>query len=214
VTRDDFEHRLLSLWMTTRMPLTRANVQFVTGVPRGKLEKWLDELVADGVLDVDADEDGEMVWGVRGAARAQTGPEKPDEVKKLADLKAEVAASGSGAAASNALALVKVGTGAARSLVAAGDGKKSLIASGLLSFFFGPLGWLYAGSFKEAGVVALVYFLLCAIIPHLLLAPLLAIAHPLSAAIGVLYAWKYNQKGERATLLPSDESRPLLPPRR
>ena len=49
-----------------------------------------------------------------------------------------------------------------------------------------------------AGVVALVYFLLCAIIPHFLLAPLLVIAHPLSAAIGVLYAWKHNQKGERA----------------
>ena len=200
------------------MPLTRANVQFVTGVPRGKLEKWLDELVADGVLDVDADDEGEMVWGVRGAARAQKGPEKPDEVKKLADLKAEVAASGSGASASNALVLVGAAAlkkaGAARSLVTAGEGKKSLIASGLLSFFFGPLGWLYAGSFKEAGVVALVYFLLCAIIPHLLLAPLLAIAHPLSAAIGVLYAWKYNQKGERATLLPSDESRPSLPPRR
>lgn len=213
MTRDDFEHRLLSLWMTTRMPLTRANLQFVTGVPRAKLEKWLDSLVADGVLDVDADDEGEMVWGVRGAARAQKGPDKPEEVKKLADLKAEVASSG--AAASTALALVKAGGGAARSLVTTGgDGKKSLIASGLLSFFFGPLGWLYAGSLKEAGVVALVYFLLCAIIPHLLLAPLLAIAHPLSAAIGVLYAWKYNQKGERATLLPSDESRPSLPPRR
>ena len=213
MTRDDFEHRLLSLWMTTRMPLTRANLQFVTGVPRAKLEKWLDSLVADGVLDVDADDEGEMVWGVRGAARAQKGPDKPEEVKKLADLKAEVASSG--AAASTALALVKAGGGAARSLVATGgDGKKSMIASGLLSFFFGPLGWLYAGSFKEAGVVALVYFLLCAIIPHLLLAPLLAIAHPLSAAIGVLYAWKYNHKGERATLLPSDESRPSLPPRR
>lgn len=213
MTRDDFEHRLLSLWMTTRMPLTRANLQFVTGVPRAKLEKWLDSLVADGVLDVDADDEGEMVFCVRGAARALKGPDKPEEVKKLADLKAEVASSG--AAASTALALVKAGGGAARSLVATGgDGKKSMIASGLLSFFFGPLGWLYAGSFKEAGVVALVYFLLCAIIPHLLLAPLLAIAHPLSAAIGVLYAWKYNQKGERATLLPSDESRPSLPPRR
>jgi len=194
--------------MTTRMPLTRANLVFVTGVPRAKLEKWLDQLVADGVLDVDADDEGEMVWGVRGAARAQKGAEKPEDVKKLADLKQEVAGS-----SANAVALVKVGAGAARSLVAAGEGKKSLIASGLLSFFFGPLGWLYAGSLKEAGVVALVYFLLCAIIPHLLLAPLLAIAHPLSAAIGVLYAWKYNQKGERATLLPS-ESPPSLPPRR
>ena len=49
------------------MPLTRPNLQFVTGVPRAKLDKWLDQLVADGVLDVDADDDGEMVWGVRGA---------------------------------------------------------------------------------------------------------------------------------------------------
>src|SRR3954468_5951871 len=120
--------------MTTRMPLTRANLQFVTGVPRAKLGKWLDELVADGVLDVDADDDGEMIWNVRGAARAQKGPEKPEDVKKLADLKSEV---GGAAAAVNAMALVKVGAGAARSLVSAGEGKKSLVASGLLSFFFG-----------------------------------------------------------------------------
>ncbi len=202
---------MLSLWMTTRMPLTRANVQFVTGVPRQKLGKWLDELVADGVLDVDADDEGEMVWGVRGAARATSGPDKPEEVKKLGDLKREVA---SASAAGAGMALVKLGGNAAHSLMTSGgEGKKSMIASGLLSFFFGPLGWLYAGSFKEAGVVALVYFLLCAIIPHLLLAPLLAVAHPLSAAIGLLYAWKYNQKGERHSLLPSD-TKPSLPPRR
>lgn len=195
------------------MPLTRANLQFVTGVPRPKLGKWLDELVADGVLDVDADDDGEMVWGVRGAARATTGPQKPEEIKKLADLKSEVAAT---SAAGAATALVKYSGSAARSLLTTGggDNKKSLIASGVLSFFFGPLGWLYAGSFKEAGVVAIIYFILCAVIPHLLLAPLLAIAHPLSAAIGLLYAWKYNQKGERATLLPSDDSKGALPPRR
>jgi len=213
VTRDEFEHRLLSLWMTTRMPLTRANLQFVTGVPRGKLGKWLDQLVADGVLDVDADDDGEMIWGVRGAARAATGPEKPEDVKKLADLKREVSTT-AGATAGAGMALVKYGGNAAHSLLASGgEGKKSMIASGLLSFFFGPLGWLYAGSFKEAGVVAIVYFVLCAIIPHLLLAPLLAVAHPLSAAIGLLYAWKYNQKGERQSLLPSDPGR-SLPPRR
>ena len=91
MTRDEFEHRILSLWMTTRMPLTRANLQFVTGVPRAKLGKWLDALVADGVLDVDADDEGEMVWGVRGAVRATSGPDKPEEVKKLGDLKREVA---------------------------------------------------------------------------------------------------------------------------
>ena len=197
----------MALWMTTRMPLTRGNLQFVTGVPRAKLGKWLDQLVADGVLDVDSDDEGELVWGVRGAVRAGTGPQKPEEVKKLADLKSEVAGSSS-------LALVKIGAGAAHSLVASGgEGKKSLIASGVLSFFFGPLGWLYAAPLKEAGVVALAYLILCALMPHFLLAPLLAIAHPLSAAIGVGYAWRHNQKGERTSLLPADPKR-ALPPRR
>jgi hypothetical protein len=210
VTRDDFEHRLLSLWMTTRMPLTRANVQFVTGVPRAKLGKWLDELVADGVLDVDADDDGEMIWGVRGAVRAGTGPSKPEEVKKLGDLKKEVAAT-----AGAASALVKYGGNAARSLLASGEGenKKSMIVSGLLPLFFGPLGWLYAGSLKEAGVAGLIYILACSIIPHLLLIPILTIVNPIAAGVGLLYAWKYNNNGERTAILPS-ETPPSLPPRR
>ena len=208
MTRDDFEHRLLSLWMTTRMPLTRANLQFVTGVPRPKLAKWLDELVADGVLDVDADDEGEMVWGVRGAARAQKGPEKPEDVKKLGDLKAEVSAG------SAATALVKYGGSAARTLVASGEGKKSLVASGLLSFFFGPLGWLYAAPLKEAVPAIIVYTLFWIVFSHFaLFAPIFTLLHILFGALGVGYAWKFNQRGERASLLPS-ESPPSLPPRR
>jgi len=211
VTRDDFEHRLLSLWLTTRMPLTRANLQFVTGVPRVKLEKWLDQLVADGVLDVDADDDGEMVWGVRGAARASTCPQKPEDVKKLADLKHEVA--GSSAAASSALALMKVGAGAAHSLVATGEGKKSLVASGLLSFFFGPLGWLYAAPLKEAVPAIVVYSLFWLVFAHFtLFAPIFTLLHVLFGLGGVGYAWKHNQKGERTSLI--TDPRRALPPRR
>jgi hypothetical protein len=216
VTRDEFEHRLLSLWMTTRMPLTRANLQFVTGVPRAKLGKWLDQLVADGVLDVDADDEGEMVWGVRGAARAQKGPEKPEDVKKLGDLKAEVnAATAAGAAAGAGMALVKFSGNAAHSLLTAGgDGKKSLVASGLLSFFFGPLGWLYAGAFKEAVPAAIVYALFWLLLSHFaIFAPLFGLLHLASAGAGLLYAHKYNQRGERTPLLPSDPGR-SLPPRR
>ena len=197
----------MSLWMTTRMPLTRANLQFVTGVPRPKLGKWLDELVADGVLDVDADDDGEMIWGVRGAARAGKGPEKPEDVKKLADLKAEV-----GGAAGNAMALVKVAAGGARSLVAAPEGKKSLIASGLLSFFFGPLGWLYAAPLKEAVPAIVVYTLFWIVFSHFaLFAPIFTLLHVLFGALGVGYAWRHNQKGERTSILPETKA---LPPRR
>ena len=192
------------------MPLTRANLQFVTGVPRPKLGKWLDELVGDGVLDVDADDEGEMVWAVRGAARATSGPQKPEEVKKLADLKSEVALA-SGAAA--ATALVKYGGSAARSLVAGGgDGKKSLVASGVLSFFFGPFGWLYAGAWKEAVPGALVWLIMIKLIPHwVILAPLWLTAMAVSGGIGLLYARKYNDKGERASLFDDTKA---LPPRR
>ncbi|HEY2747348.1 MAG TPA: hypothetical protein VGL86_22150, partial [Polyangia bacterium] len=190
MTRDEFEHRILSLWMTTRMPLTRANLQFVTGAPRAKLEKWLDELTADGVVDVDADDEGEMVWGVRGAARATTGPTSPEEVKKLGDLKREVAAA---SAAGTGLALMKLGSNATHALLARGDGKKSLIASGALSFLFGPLGWLYAGSLKEGAAGGLAWILLWVILPHwTILAPLWLTAMAASGAIGVLYAHKYN----------------------
>jgi hypothetical protein len=208
VTRDEFEHRLLSLWMTTRMSFTRANLQFVTAVPRGKLGKWLDELVADGVLDVDSDDEGELLWTVRGAARATTGPTAPEEVKKLADLKREVAA------ARETTALARVGAGAALAVPHGGDRHKSLIASGVLSFFFGPLGWLYAAPLKEAALAILGYVILCAVLPHVLLAPLLGIANPLSAAIGVAYAWRHNQKGDRTSLLPRGASERALPPRR
>src|SRR4051794_3619444 len=69
-----FETRLLNLWMKTRVPMTRANVLFYTQAPRKKLGAWLDELVADGVLEVDADNDGEMLWSVRGAKRPESGP--------------------------------------------------------------------------------------------------------------------------------------------
>jgi hypothetical protein len=204
VTRDEFEHRVLSLWMTTRMPLTRANLQFVTGVPRARLEKWLDQLVADNIVDVDSDDAGELIWTVRGADRPARGPEKAEEVKKLADLRREVQGS---------TALVKMGA-AASSLTrrpAAGEPHKSLIASGLLSFFFGPLGWLYAAPPKEAGLAIAAYVLLCAILPHFLLAMLFGVLNPVSAGVGVLYAWRYNQKGERTPLLPSDPKRALPP---
>ncbi|MDB4964831.1 MAG: uncharacterized protein JWN44_520 [Myxococcales bacterium] len=211
MTRDEFEHRLLSLWMTTRLPLTRANLQFVTGVPRAKLGKWLDQLVADGVLDVDSDDEGELIWGVRGAARATSGATSPEEVKKLADLKREVASS---------TALVRAGAAslglrdvAAGLTTSHGANQKSLIASGALSFFFGPIGWLYAAPLKEAGPVILGYLLLCLIMPHLLLVPLLGLINPLSAAIGVAYAWRHNQKGARTPFVLPDPNR-ALPPRR
>lgn len=182
------------------MPFSRANLQFVTGLPRKKLEAQLDALVADGVLDVDSDDAGELVWNVPGAPRSTTGPERAEDVRKLADLKREVAGG-----ARKSTALVKA-TPRAMTLPSGGE-RKSLVASGLLSFFLGPLGWLYAAPLKEAVVAILVYAVVMMVLPHFLLAPLAGILSALSAAIGVGYAYRHNQKGERASLMPARDSK-------
>jgi hypothetical protein len=88
--------------------------------------------------------------------------------------------------------------------------KKSVLLSGALSFFFGPLGWLYAAPFKEAVPVILVYVLVCSILPNFLLVYLLGMVNVASAIAGVLYAWSYNQEGRRAPLVMKDP--PELPP--
>lgn len=204
--RPQLEQRILHLWMTSRVPLTRANIQFYTGVERARLEKWLDELVGSGMLDVDSDDAGEMVWTVIGADRPARGATNIADVQTLESLKGEVSAT------SRAL----VPTAALGALLSSqrgrGEEHKSLVASGALSFFLGPLGWLYAAPLREAAPAILVFLVVCKILPYLLLGPLLGIAMPLSALAGVAYAWRYNQRGERTSL--TDLGRKDLPPRR
>jgi hypothetical protein len=107
-----------------------------------------------------------------------------------------------GAVGSMALARLRDVAGAGAGSLVAGSSQKSLVASGLLSFFFGPIGWLYAGHWKEALPAAGVLILLKFILPTFLLLPLLGVVGPVSAGVGVLYAWMYNRKGERQKLLP------------
>ncbi len=195
--------------MTTRIPLTRVNLQFCTGAPRGQLAKWLDLLVDDGVLEVDSDDEGEMIWTVRGAERAPRGVTSAAEWVKVGRMRSELA--GSTALVKGVIAAKGMG-----SLLRRDDGGKSFVASGALSFFLGPLGWLYAAPLKEAAPAVAIYILTCMILPHLLLLPVLAIVQPLSALAGLAYAWRHNQKGERTPLLGESEKKPerLLPKKR
>ncbi len=87
-------------------------------------------------------------------------------------------------------------------------GKKNLVASAGLSLF-GPLGWLYAGSFREAVPAAALFAFFFWLLPSPLLWPILFFALPVSALTGAAYAWQYNRAGERRPLLlsrPDDES--------
>ncbi len=192
VNRDDFEARVLELWMTTRVPLTRANLQFATGAPRRQVERWLDGLVADGAVELDPDDAGELVYSVRGAARPGAGPTSIADVVKLEKLRAEVGRRSSQALVPRGVPLLPE--------VAAPSGQKSIVASAALSFFFGPLGWLYAAPLAEALPVAAGFLLLYKLLPAFLLVPILGVVLPLSALAGAAYAWAHNQSGGRSSL--------------
>lgn len=94
-----------------------------------------------------------------------------------------------------------------------GKGDKSWIKSGIASTALGPIGWLYAGSLREAvpaatawvGILFLLKFL-----PSLLLMPAMLVALPLSGLAGVLYALSYNRHGGRQRLF-GDKAKKQLP---
>jgi hypothetical protein len=185
-----FERRVLEIWLRSRVPLTAAHVQHLTGVPRDKVGRWLNAMTVGGVLDADVDDDGEMIWRVRGAERPASGAQTVAELERLERLTAEVHGAG------GALAQVSAAAG----LVRRGDDQKSVIASGALSLFFGPLGWLYAAPLREAVPAAVILAAATSFVPHVLLTPLLGVMAPLSGIAGVYYAWRHNQTGERTGL--------------
>jgi hypothetical protein len=91
-------------------------------------------------------------------------------------------------------------------------GEKSWIKSGVASLALGPIGWLYAGSLREAVPASAGWLLLAAlaskILPVFLLMPVLMVALPLSAIAGVVYALQYNRHGGRQRLF-GDEKKQL-----
>jgi hypothetical protein len=178
------------------VPLTRTNLQYATGANRKQIERWLDGMLTDEVVDVGSDDDGEIVYTVRGAPRSKTGPFAIAEVVKMKSLESEV--KGNLVRAGKALAL----SPQARSLVSrkGEDGDKSIVASAALSFFLGPVGWLYAAPLREALPAILIFAVMYKILPMFLFAPLLGIILPISALAGAGYAWAHNQSGGRASL--------------
>lgn len=95
-----------------------------------------------------------------------------------------------------------------------GKGEKSWIKSGIASTALGPIGWLYAGSLREAVPAATAWvglmYVLTKFLPALLLWPALMVALPLSGLAGVLYALSYNRSGGRQRLF-GDKDKKQLP---
>jgi hypothetical protein len=89
-------------------------------------------------------------------------------------------------------------------------GEKSWATSGLVSLM-GPIGWLYAGSWREAvpATAAWVGFLALAskFLPALLMWPVFMVVMPVSAIAGVVYALQYNRAGKRQRLFGGDKAK-------
>lgn len=208
----DFEQAVLELAMTTRVPLTRANIVFYSGVFAKQADKLLDSMVRDGLLEFDSDDNGDLLYTVAGAQRPVAGPTQLTRCSacqkatgtgsrctrcgRLLDahlraLKEDVERAGS------ALDLVRRGSDLVRPGGQSGD--KNLVLAGLLGLF-GPLGWFYAAPVKEAGVATLVFVLAAKLLPAILFYPLMSLLVPLSALLGAMYAWRYNRTGRRSSL--------------
>lgn len=213
----DFEQAVLDLAMTTRVPLSRANILFYTGAASKQADKWLDAMMADGLLDIDSDDEGELIYVLKGASRPLTGPTAlvrcpscgratgagtrcprcnqaaPAPMDKLRTLREEL---DQARRASTALTALHKGS---QMLSSPQQGDKSLIAAGALGLLTGPFGWLYAAPLREAVPAILVFLILCKVLPTVLFMVLPVL--PASALIGALYAWKYNRTGRRSGLL-------------
>jgi hypothetical protein len=95
-----------------------------------------------------------------------------------------------------------------------GKGDKSWIKSGIASTALGPIGWLYAGSLREAVPAATAWLAIMILLSKLplgiLVWPLLMVALPLSGLAGILYALSYNRSGSRQRLF-GDKDKKRLP---
>lgn len=203
------EALILKLWLTTRIPLTQLHLQHLSGLSRKKLYRYLSKLTVNGVLVSDVTPEGEFIWSVPGTARSTSGAQSIAEYEKLESLGSPVGAQSLALAKLAGSAMQARALGSARERSGDESNRKSVVASGLLSFFFGPLGWLYAGSFREAIPACGAAILASAILPSFLWAPLAGILGPVSAIGGVLYALQYNRKGERTRLLSGSEQKQL-----
>jgi hypothetical protein len=91
-------------------------------------------------------------------------------------------------------------------------GEKSWVASGVASLALGPIGWLYAGSWREAVPATAAWLALAAlassILPVFLMLPVLMVVLPLSGIAGVVYALQYNRSGTRQRLFGDEDKKP------
>lgn len=134
--------------------------------------------------------------------QAELVSKKPAAKKPVIDVGDEDAGRDDGIG--GALELARKAQGVRQELTKAPkQGDKSWVKSGVASMVLGPIGWLYAGSLREAipaSVAWLAFAAIAAKLPWILLMPVLLVVMPLSGIAGLLYAVQYNRHGGRQRL--------------
>lgn len=134
--------------------------------------------------------------------QAELVSRKPAAKKPIIDIGDED--EGGGDSIGGALELARKAQGVKAELTKAPkQGDKSWVKSGVASMVLGPIGWLYAGSLREAvpaSVAWLAFAAIAAKLPWILLMPVLLVVMPLSGIAGLLYAVQYNRNGGRQRL--------------
>ncbi len=252
--------------MKSRIPLTQANLQYFAGVPRKKLDEWLDDLLGSGVLDINIEGSESLEYTVPGSERSVDGPATCEAYERkremVAEAKRRILARRSGQSSApvqiekaspkkiaktkkkkakktkapepepevsleqtdddDGPGVISMVSKAAlfaggKALVAmdkplamldkpVAKGDKNLLASAGLSLL-GPLGWLYAGSFREAIPATMAYIAVGYVLPTFVLAPFMLVGSLLSSAVGLTYAWQYNRKKGRTPLFLSGKKK-------
>lgn len=147
----------------------------------------------------------------RQAAIVKKEPAPPAKVDKKPDKKKSSLDDAEGA-----LELLRKGRAVKEELARPREAnEKSWLVSGGLSLVLGPLGWLYAGSFREAIPASVAYLLIASILAKMpfmfVLMPAILIALTVSGFVGIFYAYQYNKHGSRQRLWGDKDKDKKLP---
>jgi hypothetical protein len=195
--------------------LTTANVVSRLRIDPAKAEKMLDQMARDGRLDLEVDEsEGVVVYRVRGLTTrvADDGWRSPNESLQSRPGRRDGLA---GALRNLGVDPMHVGTALAfgkpfrKSSPLPRSLQRSVPAGVALGGLLPGAGLAYAAPWASAAIATAVVFVGFELLPLLLAIPFLLCAMIVSAVLGGLYTWRYNQTGRRSPLAGEPGSRQL-----
>ena len=185
-------------------PLTVANIVVGLRIGAAEAERHLARMAKEGHLDSEFDDaEGVLVYRVRGLTKKGSGESLSGAIRN---------------AAIGTMLQQKLGT--SLGLGAPNDkvfpGKRKIATGVVLGAVVPGLGLAYAAPWKvvaAATIVVIVGFKLLAFFSLMFAVPFLVAAAAISAILGGLYTWQFNQTGQRVALSSDPEIRRRLPSR-